>query len=505
MAPTRPLLERLLNAPDLAAIVPHLPSDILHRVIDRCGLEACAEVIALATPAQLAEVLDADLWRAAAPGGDDAFDAERFGVWLEVLIQSGSAAAVEKIVNLDIEVVVAGLVRHVRVFDHAAVAPFMTLDGVRIEGRAFDGTVAEIGGYVIEARRDTAWDAVMELLVVLGETHPQYFRRLMDECVRLSSGPREGDGFHQLLDEFEQDGFDLASDRETRREKRGYVTPADGRAFLQAARLVRLDNDSLPLNPLAHALLRAREKHPEPEAAALEPPAEADTTAGVVEVLRDAGVLAPPQPLALLGTTADERSTRLAFVRAHLETHVESAETLVFLANALISGCGVQGSPLTPEQATQAAVATCNLGLENWPNQWSDRDLLTAFEVGWALLHTLSLSVSEQVIKIVEALECRDRDIQLRLAGLARELRRGASDGAPWRAHDALDVFVMLDSASWAGLTALIAECPVMHAAIAADRQCHRIHPSDYEFISENSQIATVEAFIRSLPTRLTL
>src|SRR5262249_37777166 len=150
----------------------------------------------------------------------------------------------EKIVGLDVAVVVAGLARHAKVFDHAAVAPFTTLDGEQAAGRTFNrGAVAEIGGYVVAATRNSPWDAIVDLLACLETEHPRHFHRLMRECVRLSSGPREADGAHNLLDEFEQEAFDLACERAARRENRGHVTPAQARAFLEAARRLRLDAD----------------------------------------------------------------------------------------------------------------------------------------------------------------------------------------------------------------------------------------------------------------------
>ena len=63
MANSRGLLERLLKTPDLPTIVPRLEPEVLHRVIEACGLEDCAEFVALATPQQLARVLEADIWR----------------------------------------------------------------------------------------------------------------------------------------------------------------------------------------------------------------------------------------------------------------------------------------------------------------------------------------------------------------------------------------------------------------------------------------------------------
>ena len=79
-------LERILDNPQLARVVPHLQPELLHRIIERYGLEDCAELVALATPAQLVRIFDQDLWRAA-PGRDEHFDPARFGVWIEVLLE----------------------------------------------------------------------------------------------------------------------------------------------------------------------------------------------------------------------------------------------------------------------------------------------------------------------------------------------------------------------------------------------------------------------------------
>src|SRR4026209_615282 len=99
MANPQHLLARLLNTPDLPAVVPRLPAEILHRVIETCGLEDCADLATLATPGppapavQRVRVLDLDIWRARTPGGEEAFDADRFGAWIEVLLQNGAENA----------------------------------------------------------------------------------------------------------------------------------------------------------------------------------------------------------------------------------------------------------------------------------------------------------------------------------------------------------------------------------------------------------------------------
>lgn len=497
MAKSPPLLERLLTRPDLAQLVPSLQPEVLHRVIQIRGLEDCADVVALATPEQLSRVLDLDLWRVRTQGGDEELDADRFGAWLEVLMQSGGAVAAQKLMGLDVELVTAGLARHVAVFESAAVSSFTTLDGGLAPGRVAGGSLrCEIGGYVIEARRTAAWDVIVDLLGVLDAEHPEYFHRLMPGCVRWSDSAREEDGCHELLQAEEQHVFNLAAEREARREKQGYVPPAQARAFLQAGRQLQLDVAAPPRSPMAQAYFRAIETEP---VADREAPA-----AEVGDVLREAGVFTAPARGLLEG--ADRQAPRLAWILPYVESHASSAAELAYLANTLIAGGSIQARGFTAQEASDAAAAICNLGLENWPSHWPGRDLITAFQVGWTILHRdVCMFTAERLIDVVAGIRCTDRDIQLQLNGLRRELRRHVRARAPWRARNALDVLVSLDAPSWAALDALIAECPVMHAAIGASRRrCHAIDATVFEFIAENKQIAAVHEFLESLPAALT-
>src|SRR5204863_4225957 len=132
-----------MDTSHLALVVPRLSPEVLHRVVQRCGLEDCGELLALATPEQLAGVLDLDLWRADQPGLDEQFDADRFGVWLEVLLESGPAAAAQAVARMDVDLVTAALAHHLRVFDPAAVSPSVATDGLS----------CEVGGYLIVATR----------------------------------------------------------------------------------------------------------------------------------------------------------------------------------------------------------------------------------------------------------------------------------------------------------------------------------------------------------------
>src|SRR3954462_12631871 len=106
------LLARVLDTPHLARVLPMLPAEVFHRLIERCGLEECGDLVALATPEQLTGVFDLDLWRSDHPGLEEQFDADRFGVWLEVLVESGADIAARKVSEMDADLVAGALAQH---------------------------------------------------------------------------------------------------------------------------------------------------------------------------------------------------------------------------------------------------------------------------------------------------------------------------------------------------------------------------------------------------------
>src|SRR3981081_1064724 len=126
-------LARLLNTPFLARVVPHLPPETLHQLIHYRGLEACGELVTSATPAQLTSLLDLDLWRRAQPGRDEQFNVDRFGEWLEVLVDPGDSVAARTVAALDKHLVIVGLCRYMRVFDPGTCAPTESSDDETID------------------------------------------------------------------------------------------------------------------------------------------------------------------------------------------------------------------------------------------------------------------------------------------------------------------------------------------------------------------------------------
>jgi uncharacterized protein DUF6178 len=516
----RPLLARILETPRLTQIVPRLSPELLHRVIQTCGLEECGELVALATAEQLRRVLDLDLWRAPEPGRDERFDADRFGVWLDVLVDSDPDVAAAQLAKIDFDLVVGALAQHARVFDRAAVIRSASDDfedaTVGIGG---DEATREVGGYLLVAKRAGSWSAIVAALISLEANHHDYFHRVMSGCRRLSNSDAEIDGLHDLLTETDQAMFELADARERRREQQGFTTPAQARAFLRMARAFRAGSDSSTPpseNPVARAYFRGiRSAAPESPA----PDASADAEAPIVELLREAGVVVHEPPRALLAAS-DRDAPWLAGMQAHLQSAAESdqaayatrTQELAYLANTLVAGSSIQGRPLTPVEASEAAAAVCNLALENWPTMpladdfLVTHDLIAVFQVGWAFLHeNVCMHTAQHLIDVLKRVRCSDREIQFGLDLLRIEMTKQWRAGTPWHARKALDAIAVLDLPAWAALLALIDELPVLHAAVTASRdsRTRSIAATAFEFIADNRQIASIRQFLQALPQTL--
>jgi hypothetical protein len=485
----------------------------MHRVIGVYGLEDCGELLAHATPAQLSRIFDLDLWRPARPGLDEQFDAERFGIWIEVLVDAGADLAAEKLSHIPVEQLIPGFAHHVRVFDIAAIAPYDTIDGERIESRAPDAALTgDIGGYHLVARRDDAWQAIAAVLLSLDAHHRGRFDELMSALRSLSNSTRELDGLHALLETGQQMMLDAGTERERRRKKLGFASPADARAFLQMSRSVR-PGVVPPPNPLARAYFRSIDISPAPAESEAR---KAETDADVIELLTEAGVVPRQQPQGLL-TGAQESSDRLpelnrymrvVFERnqvAYEERHAEMA----YLANALIAGCSIQSRPFTVQESSDAAAAVCNLGLakSSLPDDYLvGHDLIGIFQIGWtALYEEVAMYAARTLIDVAGRMRCDDKHIQSGLNTLRIAMRRQVKAGTPWHAEPSLDVIAMLDQPAWAALAALITECPVIHDALTASltRRPHAIDAQAFTFIAGTADIASVREFMASLPDRL--
>jgi hypothetical protein len=294
------------------------------------------------------------------------------------------------------------------------------------------------------------------------------------------------------------------------------------------------------VNPLVAAYFRAitdtigseNDGMPDVPRRALEPSA---THAGVSEgdSVVDLAALADgatTRPRALL-EGAHPGASRFAQLRLLMElvrdndegVYVVRSQELAFLANTLAAGCSIQSRSFTPQEASDAAAAICNLGLEHWPALWPnfhatseadldgalpdtfliDHDLVSAFEVGWSVLHeNVSMFVAEQLLFALSELRFSDADIQKGVATLRIELRRQRKAGTPWRARNALEVMATLDVPAWVSVLGLLDECPVMPAALTAtlEGRTGAISATEFEFISTRGHLGKVREFMARFP-----
>jgi hypothetical protein len=532
-------LARLLESPHLARIVPRLSPEVLHLVIRDHGLDACGALIAAATPQQLTSVLDLDLWRTT-PGRDDRFDEQRFGAWLETLMEEGDAVAARVVASIDRNLTISGLSRYVRVFDPGVLTSAAPGDD-DLERADSAYLECDVGGYIVRAKTTRAWDAIVGLLVTLATEHPECFHALMQGCRRLSNSTPELDGLDDLLLAPEQLLHDVSLEREDRRTQQGYLTAGDARAFLEMARRPRSSrpDSASSLNAIAAAYFRSLDDAAasfgpsappgEDSGEATADPEDSASIDAIVELLKDAGITST-RPRALLGPATDDdaRVTPLQplmeYVHdADLATYFARSRELAFLANALVAGCSVYSRPFTVQEAWNAAAGICNLGIELWPARWPgtdvetgaardlattpetfliDHDLVTAFEAGWRLLHEdVSMLVADRLIAALADLQSLDVATERDLTRLRRELERHRDAGTPWRAWELLDVIAILDTPAWACLLGLLSECAVLPAALTAilDRYAGSVSSTAFDCFSTSAQIRKVGEFAERL------
>src|SRR5690606_10344572 len=102
------VLDRVLDQPDLIERVRRMPVASMVELIRQVGLEDAGEIVALASSAQLARLLDEDVWVSGPEVEQEELSADRFALWLEVISEGGDEAMAERLTSLPFETVVLG-------------------------------------------------------------------------------------------------------------------------------------------------------------------------------------------------------------------------------------------------------------------------------------------------------------------------------------------------------------------------------------------------------------
>ncbi|HTJ84702.1 MAG TPA: DUF6178 family protein [Polyangiaceae bacterium] len=363
---SRDLVHAALSDPGLALAVRALTPRALGAVVRHLGLEDAGEIVALASAEQLVHLLDEDVWKSVGTGADETLDADRFATWLEVLLEAGDEALADKLVDLPEDLLTHALALQVLVLDMDAlgreIAELDESDADEVEKALDSGLYQELEGYRIVSKQHDGWDAVIAVLLALDKNHHDFLVRLLDRLVAASETfVEEHGGLVEALSEAERVEEDAAADREERRAREGYVSPASARAFLALAKTREAQAWLEPGPPDAVTRAYFRELAPTPQA-----PLEATDLGALGDLVRRAeaderGERRRPK----LGRTAGPRTLLAAMAelaeRAP-DVHARRTEELAYLVNVVVTA-GWEGRPVRPWEATEIVMGVVERAL----------------------------------------------------------------------------------------------------------------------------------------------
>jgi hypothetical protein len=239
---TSPLLVKLLDDPQLPEKIRSASPDKLALWIKEIGLEDSGEIIAFATAEQIEQIFDLDLWSPLSSGGDELFDSDRFGVWLELLSEIGFKKAADKVVELEEDFLTMSLSSLAWVAETDWLGEGCEEDP-RLEKLMESKLYFEIDRFTLFSRNEQNWDTFISVLVEMDSRYSHHLHRILKRCSGLLENESDSDGLYNVLSTDEQLADDVAYEREKRREEQGYVSPANARAFLKLCELDSTQTD----------------------------------------------------------------------------------------------------------------------------------------------------------------------------------------------------------------------------------------------------------------------
>lgn len=541
---SRRLLRRILEEPHLVSIVQNLDPGILNQLIQHVGLEDSAEIISLATTDQLKKIFDEDLWWSRVPGEEEKLNPDRFALWLEVMLELGSNFVGQKLTELDENLVIAGLLPHVLVLNLDELIsqnwdPSKEPSFDDLTEKALESTLNhEFEEYLVVSRNPESWDTILSILVALHGDHYDFFQRLMTRFHYLSSEiVDESGGLYQVLTAEEELYSDVGHERELRREKEGFVSPADALSFLMLVRKTSVEEILRSITP--DPITRAYFRNFEPEASSERPGAVAGKERSVdnaeiskkvdefVKFLKDSDVLPASSQVLLLqkGAKSDNEEAYGLLKGALSQLGREDSELssarlkeLRYLANILIAGCRYQREKFRPVEAIEASVAVANLGLEHVMGQkrgaqrsvpelpvqvLAAHDMIYLFKVGWAIsfrevsLHAAK-ALQESLLRQLNRKDLSgDRWVREQVETFSRELGRNVRAEKPWESVDGLDILELIfDVPTIDAFRKLLEQYPSMPKAVCEKDGRER---TSKPFIYTQAQIDSIRRWLARL------
>lgn len=396
LTPTQ-LLDRVLESPQLITAIRKLEGPILGKLIHSVGLEDAAELVALASTAQLESIFDEDLWHLDGRKWEERFDPRRFALWLHAFAEAGEEALVKRLVELPLDFVILAVHRLILVIDTDRLAIAMlsqrSEDLDMFEKALGSSLFEEWEEFRLIARDDSVWEDLMTALFALDRDHHGLLRQILECCAEISlEWIEENGGLYEVLSSDEMLECDQRAERDDRRAEKGYVSPADACAFLALAK--QDHTDPTKRDAISKAYFRALSRPWANSKAKQALDTRTPETRDLMQLLEQAAVILPtashsghrlqadlPQ-IAKEKRASDPITPRildsaLASLRqTDLEAYDTRVEELGYLTNVLMAIPGPDGQRPRLIEAVEKALTVANHGLERVLHNTSENNVV---------------------------------------------------------------------------------------------------------------------------------
>jgi hypothetical protein len=529
------LLRNIVDDPALPAVLEHMQPKTLARLIERVGLNDAAELMALAPPRNLLRALDEAVWKSPRLGASEVFEPTEFISWLQVWIEVGELFLVERLVAISDEYLAM-------CFSSVLLLDSTFSNDVAVDTSAFavnnqaleefgyidcpeTDCYAIYGHFLLRPAHEDDWETIRTAMDALWHHAPDHLLNLLGT---LSSAESMLDSERRRVSL----NLDVAFERENYRARRGYVSPTGARAFLNSActttirdllsmseydnetrrLLAGLEMDPTDENPIERTYASDRaddvraKAHTEENALTLVAPSQ-DQIRTLWVLLENEQIVEPPSFESLPSNNNHEKQPVLTELLNRLEhenqeAFQQRARELAYLATVLMAGSASDGQPFTPGHARDAALATCNLGLEFIQSKQVavkldiEPGLIRLFSIGWQLLGTLRDRVMDAIRASFVDLETTQRlknfpwlrnEVQIGI----RDLQIAVEQQQFADARDAvIFLSIVFDATACRAIAPLLDHLP--HLATITEKSRHKKQPRWLESIADLDHVGSL-------------
>jgi hypothetical protein len=523
-------LRNIVDDPALPAVLGQMQPKTLARLVDRVGLNDAGELMALVPARNLLRALDEAVWKNPRPGASAVFDPTEFVSWIQVWLEVGETFAAERLAAISDEylamclstvLVVNSTFSNSLAVDTAAFAVNrQALEEFGYTDCPETDCYAIYGHFLLSPVQEDDWGTIRTALDALWRHVPDHLLHILG-TLGSSESMLDSESRRISLN------LDVACERENYRERRGYVSPTSARAFLTSASttiiqdllvmsaydnetrrfLSGMENEPTDKNPIEGTGTSDRTDDLSGGNGLVSVPPTQDQIKTLSLLLENGQIIEPFHAPCLPSNIQREKQSGLAELLNRLEQEnreafQQRARELAYLSTVLMAGSSLEGQPFAAAHARDAALATCNLGLEVIQSRQVaskldiEPGLIRLFSIGWQLLGTLPDRVMEAIKASFPDLESTPRlsishwlrneaQIGIRDLQSAVEQRRFAD------ARDAVTFLSMVFNArACRAIAPLLDHLP--HLATMSERSRHNRQPRWIESIADLDEVGSL-------------